>query len=202
MDEPKTARGRQTKAFIVSAAAALMYERGVCATGIDDVLAAAGAGKGQLYFYFRDKEELVAAVVEHQLQSILDEQAEFRIETWTGMRAWLDSLVEGQRQRGLRGCPLGSLAAEVGATSDERRAQVGEAFWRWKRTLADGLAHMQRAGRLSLRADPHELADLVMAAIQGGYLLSTAEHDTRPMQRALSAAYGSLRALRPKSEGR
>lgn len=196
MPEPKTARGRESKTAIVSAAATLMYEQGVRATGLDEMLAAAGAGKSQLYHYFGDKEELVAAVLDHQLALVLGQQDQFRMDTWSGLRAWFDALVAGQRKRDFRGCPLGSLMAEVSATSEERRAQVGEAFWRWKRPLAEGLGRMQAGGRLSRRAAPDELADIVMAAIQGGYLLSTAARDIRPMRRALAAAYASLRCLR------
>ena len=32
-----------------------MFTRGVRGTGLDDVLAAAGMGKGQFYHYFHDK---------------------------------------------------------------------------------------------------------------------------------------------------
>lgn len=179
----------------MSAAATLMYERGVGATSLNDVLAAAGAGKSQLYHYFRDKEELVAAVLDHQLALVLGQQGQFRLDTWSGLRAWFDALVAGQRERGLRGCPLGALTAEVSA-SEERHAQVGEAFSRWKLPLAQGLARMQEYGRLSRSADPDELADIVMAAIQGGYLLSAAQQDIRPMRRALSASYATLRSRR------
>ena len=52
MAEPRTTRGRERKGAIVEAAAALMYQRGVRATGVDEVLVASGAGKSQFYHYF------------------------------------------------------------------------------------------------------------------------------------------------------
>ena len=42
-------------------AAELFAERGIAATTVDEVLAAAGAGKGQFYHYFRGRDELAAA---------------------------------------------------------------------------------------------------------------------------------------------
>ncbi len=69
MPEPITRRGKVTKARIVELAAALMYERGVSATSIEDILTASGTGKSQLYHYFSSKEELVAEVLRHQLQA-------------------------------------------------------------------------------------------------------------------------------------
>ena len=44
-------------------AAELFAERGIAATTVDEVLAAAGAGKGQFYHYFRGRDELAAAAV-------------------------------------------------------------------------------------------------------------------------------------------
>lgn len=68
---PATARGQRARAQIVDAAATLMYHNGVSTTSLDDVLTAAGAGKGQMYHYFDGKADLVAAVIERQLELVL-----------------------------------------------------------------------------------------------------------------------------------
>ena len=52
-------------------AAELFAERGVAGTSLDEVLAAAGAGKGQLYHYFRGRDELVEAAVAHRCAQVL-----------------------------------------------------------------------------------------------------------------------------------
>lgn len=49
--------------MIASAGLALMLERGVEAVTIDEIVARAKVAKGSFYRYFRDKEELVAAIV-------------------------------------------------------------------------------------------------------------------------------------------
>src|ERR1051325_6216845 len=54
-----TARGAKTRARIVAAAADLMYVKGVGATTLDDVLAASGVSKSQLYHHFDGKDALV-----------------------------------------------------------------------------------------------------------------------------------------------
>ena len=54
-------------AEIVEAALALFAERGFAATKLEDVAARAGIGKGTLYLYFSNKEELFRAVVRQGL---------------------------------------------------------------------------------------------------------------------------------------
>ena len=78
---PVTERGRRSRAAIIDAAATLMYQRGVGLTTLDDVLAAAGAGKSQLYHYFDSKADLVAAVIERQLEMVLAQQPRWSTST-------------------------------------------------------------------------------------------------------------------------
>jgi len=194
--EPKTARGRERRRAIISAAAALMHERGVQATGIDEVLVACRCGKGQFYHYFQSKDDLLAAVLEYQLESVLGELEDFRLDTWRGLRAWFDRLLARQERRGFRGCPVGSLAVELSPSTPGLQGLIAEAFARWETVLADAFASMKRKGSLGPDAQPVLLAEAVLVAIQGGYLLSTAHLDARPMRTALDAAYQQLRASR------
>ena len=200
--EPKTARGRERKSTIIKAAAALMYERGVRATGLEDVLVDSGSGKSQFYHYFSSKDDLVAAVLEYQLLTVLGELGEFRLDTWSGIRTWFDALLEGQEQRGFRGCPVESLAVELSACGPDMQLRVDDAFSRWESVLARGLASMKASRALDRSARPEVLAEATLAAIQGGYLLSTAHHDIGPMRTALATAYTQLRASRPPSKSR
>ena len=52
-------------------AAELFAARGIAATSVDEVLAAAGAGKGQFYHYFRSRDELAAAAVGHRCAQVV-----------------------------------------------------------------------------------------------------------------------------------
>ena len=54
-------------------AAELVAERGVEGTSLDEVLAAAGASKSQLYRYFAGRDELVEAAVARRCAQVLGE---------------------------------------------------------------------------------------------------------------------------------
>src|SRR6516162_9876355 len=69
--EPVTRRGRASRERIVERAVELFAARGIAGTSVDEVLAAAGAGKGQFYHYFRGRDELAAAAVEHRCTQVV-----------------------------------------------------------------------------------------------------------------------------------
>jgi len=201
MSEPITRRGKVTKGRIVELAAALMYQRGVSATSIEDILTASGTGKSQLYHYFSSKEELVAEVLRHQLQQVLQQQSLFHLDTWEGISAWFQAMVDMQQdQRSYRGCPLGSIVSEVVDQGEPLRSQAADAFTRWESALVEGLRTMQARGLLRDDADPYALAESTIAVLQGGYLLCSTKRDIRPMRNALAAALGQLKSSAPTSK--
>jgi AcrR family transcriptional regulator len=193
--EPATIRGREAKARIVAAAAALMYKRGVAATSVDDVLMASGVGKSQFYHYFSAKTDLVAAVLQHQLSVVLGDQNRFDIATWDGIAGWLNLLVDQLEDRGVSaGCPLGTIVAEVANRDDRLQTLAAKAFSLWEGELAGGLQALKDTGELRVDADPETLAEETLATIQGGYSLAVAKHEMRPMKNAIRAAFSRLQS--------
>lgn len=197
MSEPLTTRGRETRERILLSAARLFHAQGVAATSVDEVLAAAGAGKGQLYRYFASKEELTAAVVDHQLVRYLGPQRERLegLERWEDLEAYIDDLVAGHREVGLvGGCPVGSLALEMAGRNERLRRRLAEELGGWRASLATGLRRLVARDELPAATPPEQLALGLLASIQGAYLLSTVEGDVEAMRDALRAALVALRA--------
>jgi AcrR family transcriptional regulator len=181
---PSTDRGRATRERILDAASRLFYRQGVGATGLDQVIAASGTGKGQLYHYFSDKRALVHAVIDRQIATVLAAQELRLAQLATGedLRAWADELVTAyaQADHPVR-CPLGALVAELAEGDPAARAALERGFARWAAALAAGL---RRAGV----AEPERHATALLAAYQGGLLLSQARGDLDPLRMALDAA--------------
>jgi AcrR family transcriptional regulator len=193
-----TAKGRATRARIVERAAALMFERGVAGTSLDDVKAAADVSSSQLYHYFADKSALVAAVVAHQVEAVLGGQQPHlaALDTMAALRAWRDALVRIRRGRRCEGgCPIGSLASELAELDDELRGEVANGFRRWESSIRDGLRAMHERGDLRPDADPDALAVALLANVQGGILLSQVHRTTAPLETALDAMLDHVASL-------
>ena len=198
-----TARGALTRDRIVRAAADLMHAAGVAGTTMDQVVDASGTSKSQLYHYFADKDALVAAVIKMQAARALESQEPHleRLASLADLRRWRDVAVRLVEERqGAGGCAVGSLSSELADRSEPARILIEAAFRSWESYLAAGLRRMQDRGELDAGADPGALATGLMAAYQGGYLLSQAERSSRPMAVALDLALDSIEARRARSD--
>ncbi|MBO0811868.1 MAG: TetR/AcrR family transcriptional regulator [Microlunatus sp.] len=195
-----TARGARTKARIVSAAADLMRVKGVDATTMDDVRAASGTSKSQIYQHFRDKTELVRDVIEFQGDRIISRETDAlrNVSTLNGLRRWRDSLVKANDLRhGAYGCALGALAGDVADHDEAARAALSRLFRAWAKLISEALVRMQDRGSLKPDVDPEYLADGLLAALQGGYLLAQTAGDATPMARALDMSLDYIATLSP-----
>ena len=182
------------RAAIVNVAASMMHHRGVAATSIGDVAHATGAETRDLHRHFRDKTELVQAVIDRELTVVLDGQdAADAIESWDGLHTWASRVVDAQPSKdGPFACPLGTLATEL-RNSQEYRPALAAAFRTWEGHLAAGLRRIQQRGELDSTANPDRLAASLLAALQGGYLLASVHGRIEIMRDVLDDAVAALR---------
>lgn len=193
-----TARGAKTRAKIVAAAADLMYIQGVGATTLDDVLAASGVSKSQLYHHFDGKDALVRAVVNHVGERIIERERDAlgHVSTIRGLRRWRDALVQNNALRhGAYGCALGSLATEVSDHDALARQALSQLFTEWHGLLAGVLRRLQDGGALLPEASIDQLAIGLMAALQGGYMLAQTARDVTPMATSIDMALAHVESL-------
>jgi TetR/AcrR family transcriptional repressor of nem operon len=182
----------------VERAAELFAARGVAATSVDEVLAAAGAGKGQFYHYFRGRDELAAAAVGLRCAQVVAGLTEAlgEVSSLAGLEQTLAGFVAGFEQQGMPGCPIGTLATEVAGRNEEAQLQAAAGFDAWERLLAGALERIRQRGELRAGADPAVLATGLLASIEGGMVLSQARQDMASLRVAVEAGLAQVRAWR------
>jgi AcrR family transcriptional regulator len=193
-----TARGAKTRARIVTTAADLMYIRGVGATTLDDVVAASGVSKSQLYHHFAGKDALVRAVIDLVGARVIEREREAlgRVSTIAGLRRWRDALVQNNALRyGAYGCALGSLASEVSDHDDVARQTLSQLFAEWEGLLVTVLRRLRDSGALPPDAPIDQLATGLMGALQGGYMLAQTARDVTPMATSIDMALAHIESL-------
>ncbi|TDW94975.1 TetR family transcriptional regulator [Kribbella pratensis] len=197
VDRRLTARGAATRARIVASADELIALKGAAATTLDEVTAASGTSKSQLYRHFPDKSALVQAVIALRGGRVLEREEQHlrRIDSFSGLDRWCKAILQRvTARRGAMGCELGSLSTELSDHDEAARLDLDAHLTTWISLLVAVLERMQANNTLSAEADPQRLATGIMAAIQGGYVLAQAARDPGPMQIALELAMDSVRA--------
>lgn len=185
------------------AATELVGERGVAATSLDDVRELAQASKSQLYLYFSDRDELLRAVAESTCDAVIDTQAEIiaGFDSLAGIAHYLDSIVGYQVERGTPGCPIGTLAGQLGEHDEPSRLILADGLGRWEQSLTLGLQTMAARGELRPEVDPSLLATKTLMLLQGGLLLSQVRREPAQMRIAADAVLELVRAaLAPAAE--
>jgi AcrR family transcriptional regulator len=169
----------QKRRRLTAAAARVLHEQGVERTTLADIAREADVPVGNVYYYFKTKDELVrAALSEHSAH--LDELTA-RLEQLEDPRDRLKALVEAwveQRDVAARhGCPTGTLAVELDKRADGvLDAEAGAVI----RRLLDWAGRQFR----ELGApDPDGLALTLVGAYQGMSLLANALRDPDVMTR-------------------
>ena len=180
-----TPKGERTRARIVEKAAALIHERGVAATTLEDVKVAAEVSGSQLYHYFPDKNELVQAVIDYQAETIVNHNRQ-ALGSAKGVEAWRTMIITGVRRTQAKGgCALGSLGGQLAESDPEARALIAAGFDQWVAAISDGLRSQQADGKLPSDIDPDDLATTLLATLQGGLLLAQVQRSTRPFETAV-----------------
>ncbi len=185
-DGPRlTPKGARTRARIVEEAAALIHERGVAATTLEDVKVAAEVSGSQLYHYFPDKDELVQAVIDYQADAIVNRNRN-ALASANGIEAWRKMVMSAaKRTQAKGGCALGSLVGQLAESDPEARALIAAGFDQWAGAIADGLRSLHADGKLPSGIDPDDLATTLLATLEGGLLLAQVQRSSRPFETAV-----------------
>ncbi len=117
---------REKKREILRAASRVFRARGLHAAGMREIAAELGMAVGNLYYYFKDKEELLAFVQESALSGLLDGAARVRsLDLRVDQKVWLMLQEHVVRLNDPEEGTPGSLAhLEIEALGETRRAAV------------------------------------------------------------------------------
>ncbi|OBF87872.1 TetR family transcriptional regulator [Mycobacterium sp. 852002-51163_SCH5372311] len=193
-----------TRARIVDVAAKLMFQRGVANTSIDEVRNTAQVGGSQISHYFRDKRDLIRQVIARRRDDVVAFHTQSRfgaLDNFDALRAWAAACIsdiDTVYRRG--GCVYGSLAGELIDGDDELHDELSAGYDAWLELFRSGLTEMRRRGDLRPDSDPRHLAAALVAAHQGGAMITYATGDPEPLRAAVNAAVDYVRSFAARTE--
>ena len=179
-----------TRDKLVMAAMQLFWEKGYGSTSIADVLKAADANAGSLYYAFPTKQDLLVAVLDAYHSGI----DQWLLEpAWAGVDDPIErvfALLADYRQRLVDtdcfyGCPIGSLALELHEPDPPVRERLAANFEQWVRRIEDCL--LAAGDRLPRDLDRHALAVFVLTTMEGGVMQARTHRSLRPFDAGVAA---------------
>ncbi len=156
-----------------AAAAELFHKAGGGQTSLADVAAAAEIPLGSVYFYFRTKEDLAAAVIrrrESWLARMLDRHGAIP-DPRQRLEAFVDVWVDDREIDAHYGCPVGSLCFEIARARGAVSTYAARPF----QVLLDWCSEQFREMGTGKEADGHALH--LIAALQGISLTASVLND-------------------------
>lgn len=167
-------KGEANRKRIVDAANQLFYHKGYNQTAFSEVAEASGIPKGNFYYYFKSKEELLEAVIQDRLLGIRQM-----------LNKWQHD-IPSPRERLYRyaqipineandvvryGCPMGSLNVELGKNQLHLQSQAAEMFNLFLEWLE------QQFEEMGLASKKHDYALHLLSLAQGTALISNIYND-------------------------
>jgi TetR/AcrR family transcriptional regulator, transcriptional repressor for nem operon len=165
---------------LVAAATQLLHQHGIERTTLADIAQAAGVPAGNVYYYFKTKDDVIAAVIEAHAQQITATLA--AIDTHhrsprSRLKAFVREFTSQSEVVAQHGCPLGGLCSEVGKRVQPSGFEVAGLM----RLLIDWAEQQFRALG---RRDAHDLALDLLAAYEGSALLANTFGDPQVLSSA------------------
>lgn len=179
---------------LVEAADKLVYLQGFHVTTLADIAMHAGIPLGNLYYYFKTKEELGSAIIARRAQYYSDLTMKWSVQADPKARigAFIE-YVEGRREfLSHSGCPIGSLCQELHKGEAGQLAGQATALFtvqlEWLEQQFQALGCEQAAAGHALH---------LVSALQGAALLTNTFGDPGLIQREAASMRDWVDALQP-----
>ncbi len=165
-----------TRDHIVGAADRLFYQQGFERTSFADIADVVRISRGNFYYHFRTKDEILDAVIDARLAGTRQMLERWEIEGKTPadrIRGFIHMLIANRADIKRYGCPVGTLCSELAKLGHASREEANKLFTLFRTWLR---RQFELLGR---EADADELAMHLLARSQGVAALANAFHDEK-----------------------
>ena len=188
---PNAASGEIVRREILAAANRLFYHQGYNQASFTDIAEAAGIPRGNFYYYFKSKDDILGAVIDARVEGIramlaawdaAEPDPRLRLKRFSKM------ILSSEKELLRYGCPMGSLNIELGKAQSALKAKAKLMFDLFIEWLT------QQFAALGYKHAPQLAMDL-MARAQGVAVLTQVYGDRKFLRAQLAALDAWIEAL-------
>ena len=192
MNTTSSKKSDSNRQKIIEAAYDLFYHQGFNQTSFSDIAEAASFPRGNFYYYFKSKDELLTEVVQYQVERMRQMIADWNQASSDPAERLMciADMMENSRDDVIRyGCPLGTLTAELGKTQAGLQKEAVHMF----DVLIDWLVEQLQA--LGYAEQSKTLAMHVIGRVQGVTTMAFAYGDSTFVDYEIDVIRRELRQL-------
>ncbi|NVK83329.1 MAG: TetR/AcrR family transcriptional regulator [Cytophagia bacterium] len=174
-------KAERTKQFIIEKVAPIFNKKGAYGTSLNDITEATGLTKGAIYGNFQDKDTLALACFEHNLKFFQKGLYKSLVSTgnaWIKLEKLFGFYEDGFQQVYLNGgCALMNSTVEADDGYPLLRERVKKTFEIWRSELEGVILEGQESGEFKAEAHASDMANLIIAGIEGAILIAKGTQD-------------------------
>jgi len=167
---------KTTRDHIVEAADQLFYQQGYEHTSFSDIADAVQISRGNFYYHFKSKDEILDAVINVRLDNTRKMLEQWEIEGKAPadrIRSFIQILIGNRAEIKRYGCPVGTLCTELAKLNHASQTEANKLFTLFRTWLRRQFTLLGR------KSDADELAMHLLARSQGVAALANAFHDEK-----------------------
>jgi AcrR family transcriptional regulator len=188
----------ENRTRLIQSAIQLAYRQGFGRTSLADIAKEAGMPVGNLYYYFKAKDEIGEAIIERRLSQVRSQHEKLEKENSPAERlCGLVQMTFDNRETLARGgCPIGTLCSELNKQEGPLASAATAVF-------AELLAWMEKQFKeLGNGGDSHGLAVHLLSALQGVSLLAHNFHNPKMVAIEAQRLHAWIRTLETGNDKR
>ena len=185
-----------TRDHIVKAADQLFYEQGYEHTSFSHIADAVRISRGNFYYHFKSKDEILDAVINERLASTRSARELWEAENSDPadrIRCFIQILINNRDKITLYGCPVGTLSTELAKLNHASKVAANKLFALYRSWLCRQFTLLGR------KADADQLAMHLLARSQGIATLASAFHDETFIRQEVRELCDWLAGLKEKN---
>jgi AcrR family transcriptional regulator len=190
---------RTTRDHIVEAADQLFYRQGYEHTSFSDIADVVQISRGNFYYHFKTKDELLDAVIDARLGNTRKMLEQWELEgkqPADRIRSFIHILIANRADIKRYGCPVGTLCTELSKLNHASQAEANKLFTLFRTWLRKQFTLLGR------EADADALAMHLLARSQGVATLANAFHDEKFIRQEVEQMCDWLRSCTESTAGR
>ena len=169
----------------------LLYQKGYCATNLNDIVKEAHITKGSLYYHFESKHDLVLSSIKYYLEYILNDHWIEPLKNTSTPKETLIQQIELYQKMFIdknnflklqHGCPLSNFILDMSDKDSDFFNYLKDVYIRWQNSIERTLIQATELKELKKDINPNQQSLFIISSLEGCIGSAKAYNDLKVLE--------------------